>query len=237
MTLGFVLLPAVRGIAQDQNRPARSFIAIAADSSRQRIAIFSESGTTTWEHPIGPLHDLHVLPNGHVLFQTSWTDLIEADPRTNEVVWQHQVQPPEGIPGRFEVHALQRVSAGVTMAARSGPGVIHEFDRAGAVLRTIPLHVRQPDDHHDTRLVRKLANGNYLVCHENDGLVREYAADGRAVWEYCVPPFDRLRTDGHGPEAFDNQCFSAIRLPDGNTLIGTGNGHSVLDVTPDGEIV
>jgi hypothetical protein len=68
-------------------------------------------------------------------------------------------------------------------------------------------------------------------------LVREYAADGRAVWEFEVPLFDRERTDGHGPEAFGNQCFSAIRLPDGNTLIGTGNGHSVLEVTPDAEIV
>jgi outer membrane protein assembly factor BamB len=235
MTWVFVLLLAARGIALDQNRPARSFI--AADSSRQRIAIISESGATAWEYSIGPLHDLHVLPNGHVLFQTSWTDLIEVDPRTNRIVWQHQVRPLQGFEGRIEVHALQRVSADVTMAALSGPGVIHEFDRAGSVLRTIPLQVRHPDAHHDTRLVRKLANGNYLVCHENDGLVREYAADGRTVWEFEVPLFDRERTDGHGPEAFGNQCFSAIRLPDGNTLIGTGNGHSVLEVTPDGEIV
>jgi hypothetical protein len=42
---------------------------------------------------------------------------------------------------------------------------------------------------------------------------------------------------GHGVEAFGNQCFSAIRLPNGNTLIGTGNGHSLLEVTPAKQII
>ena len=31
--------------------------------------------------------------------------------------------------------------------------------------------------------------------------------------------------------------YSAVRLENGNTLIGTGNGHSVLEVTPAKEII
>jgi hypothetical protein len=57
------------------------------------------------------------------------------------------------------------------------------------------------------------------------------------VWEYAVPLFGREPRPGHGPEAFGNQVFSALRLPSGDTLIGTGNGHSVLEVTPSKEIV
>ncbi len=49
--------------------------------------------------------------------------------------------------------------------------------------------------------------------------------------------FDKQPQGGHGPEAFGNRLFSAVRLQNGNTLIGTGNGHSVLEVTPDKEIV
>ena len=41
-----------------------------------------------------------------------------------------------------------------------------------------------PDPHRDTRMVRKLDSGNYLVCHEGDGCVREYDAAGKVVWEY-----------------------------------------------------
>jgi hypothetical protein len=52
-----------------------------------------------------------------------------------------------------------------------------------------------------------------------------------------VPLFGRDPRDGHGPEAFGNQVFAAVRLKSGDTLIATGNGHSVLEVTPDKKIV
>ena len=87
-------------------------------------------------------------------------------------------------------------------------------------------------------MVRKLASGNYLACHEGDGVIREYAGDtGDIVWEFAVPMFGREAAPGHGPEAFGNKAFSAVRLPSGNTLIATGNGHSVIEVTHDKEIV
>ncbi|MCP4510292.1 MAG: PQQ-binding-like beta-propeller repeat protein, partial [Fuerstiella sp.] len=87
------------------------------------------------------------------------------------------------------------------------------------------------------RLVRKLSTGNYLACHEGDGVVREYNSTGKVVWEYRVPLFGRERASGHGVEAFGNQCFSAVRLNNGNTLISTGNGHGILEVTPAGQDV
>ena len=97
--------------------------------------------------------------------------------------------------------------------------------------------MNQPSVHSDTRLARKLENGHYLVCHEHDGAVREYDHDGKVVWEYEVPLFGQKPAGGHGPEAFGNQCFCALRLQSGNTLIATGNGHSLLEVTPDKQIV
>jgi outer membrane protein assembly factor BamB len=98
------------------------------------------------------------------------------------------------------------------------------------------LTVAKADAHRDTRLVRKLESGNYLVCHEGDGAVREYDATGKVVWSFAVPLFDREPRPGHGPEAFGNQVFGAVRLPDGDTLITTGNGHSVLRVDAHGTI-
>ncbi|MCA9059257.1 MAG: hypothetical protein KDA85_12185, partial [Planctomycetaceae bacterium] len=47
----------------------------------------------------------------------------------------------------------------------------------------------------------------------------------------------REPADGHGVEAFGNQCFCALRLKNGNTLISTGNGHAVIEVTPAGQVV
>ena len=86
----------------------------------------------------------------------------------------------------------------------------------------------------DTRLVRKIADDRYLVCHEGDGAVREYEqGTGRVLWEYAVPVFKQDSPDGGSTEASGNKCFGALRLPSGNTLIATGNGHSVIEVTPE----
>ncbi len=123
------------------------------------------------------------------------------------------------------------------MIAESGPARILEVTRDGKVANQIALNVKKPHPHRDTRLVRVTEQGTYLVCHEGDGLVREYDRSGKTVWEYEIPLFGQQPRDGHGPEAFGNQCFAALRLPSGNTLISTGNGHRVIEVTPQKEIV
>jgi outer membrane protein assembly factor BamB len=123
------------------------------------------------------------------------------------------------------------------MIAESGVARIIEVNRAGELKHEVKLQVKHPSTHSDTRLVRKLKSGNYLVCHENDGAVREYDGTGKVVWEFEIPLFGQTPKGGHGPEGFGNRCFGAVRLPNGNTLIATGNGHSVLEVTPAKEIV
>jgi outer membrane protein assembly factor BamB len=211
---------------------------LVADYSTHRIAIIAADGKTEWEHKIGDLHDLHYLPTGNVLFQTSWTHLVEVDPRTDKIVWQYDAASSNGNTGkRVEVHAFQRLADGVTMIAESGPSRIIEVDRVGKLLRQIKLKIHRPNPHTDTRLARKLADDHYLVCHEGDGAVREYDGAGAVVWEYEVPLFGQKPRPGHGPEGFGNSCFAALRLPNGNTLISTGNGHSVIEVTPAKEVV
>jgi hypothetical protein len=123
------------------------------------------------------------------------------------------------------------------MIAESGAGRIIEIDREGKIHHQISLKLKKPSPHRDTRLARKLDNGNYLVSHEGDGAIREYDSKGSVVWEYDVPLFDQAPRGGHGPEAWGNQTFACLRLKNGNTLISTGNGHSVLEVTPEKKIV
>jgi outer membrane protein assembly factor BamB len=211
---------------------------VVADYSRRRIAIVDAKGKIEWEYKIGDLHDLQPLADGNLLFQTSFTRLVEVDPRTSKVIWEYDAKKSNGNEKRpVEVHAFQRLADGVTMIAESGPARIIEVDRAGKLLCEIKLKVAKPSAHRDTRLVRKLDKGHYLVCHEGEGAVREYDAAGAVVWDYPVPLFDQKPRGGHGVEAWGNAVFAALRLPGGNTLISTGNGHSVIEVTPDKKIV
>jgi hypothetical protein len=210
---------------------------LVGDDSTHRLAIIGEDGAIEWETKVGPIHDASVLTNGNILYQEGWTKILEVTPG-NKTVWQYDAGTSNGNAGkRVEVHAFQRVENDLTMIVESGTARIIEVDGAGKLLREINLKVDHPDAHMETRLARKIATGNYLVAQQNDGFVREYDPSGRIVWEYEEPLFGKTRKPGHGPEAFGNFVFSAVRLPSGNTLIGGGNGHCVLEVTPRKEIV
>lgn len=206
---------------------------------RGQLAIVDTEGKVEWQMPWGGIHDLHVLKDGHILVQQGAAKIAEIDPATKTVVWSYDSATQNGNAGkRVEVHAFQPLGDGHLMIAESGAARIIEIDRQGRLLKETKLKVDHPDPHTDTRLARKLASGNYLVCHEGDGTVREYDGNsGEIVWQYEVPLFGRQPAGGHGPEAFGNKCFAAVRLTSGNTLISTGNGHSVLEVTPDKKVV
>ncbi len=203
------------------------------------LYMFAPEGAVEWQMPWRGIHDIHFLSNGNILTVQNFKKVVEIDPIAKKVVWEYDAAANNGNAGKpIEIHAIQPLDGGRVMIAESGPARIIEVDRDGKLVREVKLKVDHPAVHRDTRLARKIANGNYLVCHEGDGVVREYeGASGNVVWEFPVPLFDQERKDGHGPEAFGNQCFSAIRLPNGNTMIGTGNGHSVLEVSPEKKIV
>jgi len=236
--ISFSLIALTGGLAATLAYAAPERTVLAADYSTRRIAQLGADGAIRWEYAVKDIHDLHRLPNGNLLFQTSFQRIVEVNPSTDQVVWEYDSAAMNGNVGRrVEVHAFQRLANGVTMIAESGPARIIEVDGAGKLLRQVALKVNNPNAHSDTRLVRKLDNGHYLVAQEADAAIREYDSAGAVVWEYAVPLFGKEPKGGHGPEAFGNQAFAALRLKNGNTLVATGNGHSVLEVTPEKKIV
>jgi hypothetical protein len=202
---------------------------------RGHVAIVNREGKVEWETPCDfTSHDIAVLPNGNMLLHTGPATVVELTPE-KKVVWQYVARPRGGYDGPVEIHAFQRLKGGLTMIAESGNRRIVEVDRDGRIVHQIPLTVDHPNPHRDTRLARKLENGHYLVCHEGDGVVREYDGTGKVVWSYALDLAGRERTEGH--EGHGTEVFGAIRLPNGNTLIAGGNNNRVLEVTPAGKIV
>jgi hypothetical protein len=135
-----------------------------------------------------------------------------------KIVWTYDSSIMNGNKGkRVDVHAFRRLPNGLTMIAESGIGRILEVDKDGKIRTEVTL---KPGGTRDTRMVRKLDSGNYLVCAENPGVVTEYNAKSEIVWEYPIK----------------TRVFGAIRLRNGNTLIASGSGASVVEVTPQGKI-
>ena len=224
-------LPLVANVARAEHR--------VSVQGKDRLAIVGADGRVEWEMRWGPIHDVHVMEDGHILVREGAAKVAEIDPEATAVVWSYDSSRQNGNQGRpVEVHSFQPLGEGRLLIAESGPARLIEVDRHGRLLKEVKLKVEHPHPHTDTRLMRKLDTGNYLVCHEGDGTVREYDGEsGEVVWEYEVPLFGGEPKGGHGPEAWGNKCFAAVRLPSGNTLLTTGNGHGVLEVTPEKEIV
>lgn len=198
----------------------------------------ADDNKVLWHHPVGAVHDLHLLPGNRILSQDGWPKVIEINLK-KKVVWEYDATTTNRgkDDGRIEIHAYQRLKGGNTMIVESGAGRIIEVSPEKEIVKEFALAVSSPSPHSDTRLVRQLENGNYLVAHENDQIVKEYDAEGKVVWEFAVPLFGKEPAKGHGPEAFGGKCFAAIKAKNGNYLIATGNGHSIIEVTPAKEVV
>ena len=227
------LLAACASAAEPAAKPAYRVLA----QDRGHVAIVTPQGEVAWEAECKHnSHDIALLENGNLLLHTGPATVVEMTP-AKQVVWQYTASSKPGYSGKIEIHAFQRLPDGLTMVAESGNRRLVEVDRAGKIVKEVPLVVDKPHPHRDTRLARKLPSGNYLVCQEGDGVVREYDGGGKVVWSYALDLAGRPRSEGHGPEGHGTEVFSALRLKNGNTLIGCGNGNRVIEITPAGKIV
>lgn len=219
--------------AADVSSPRYSVIA----SDNGRIVRFDRHGKVVWQYDgIRQVHTLQQLDDGNILCQQDWQTIVEITPDA-DVIWSYDATGNGNAGRRLEVHAFQRLSNGHTMIVENGIGRIIEVDAEGSIRHELKYQVDASSAHSDVRMAHRLENGHFLLAHEKEGRVTEYDADGDIIWDFPVPLFGRERRRGHGPEAFGNQVYNALRLKNGNTLIATGNGHSVLEVTPNKEIV
>src|SRR5258706_14217075 len=126
-----------------------------------------------------------------------------------------------------EVTTVQAVGEGRYMMTEAGPKPrIIEVDRDGKITHEVPIQAQTKDHHLQTRMTRKLPNGNYLVPQLLDKVVREYTPEGKILWEAKTPDMPA-------------ECwpFTAIRLPNGNTLIDCTHGLMSIEVDPPGQVL
>lgn len=199
-----------------QSGNSRSFF--AADYEKKIAALINSDNSVRWSLPIGAIHDAQELENGHWLLQTSFGEVNEVDAQ-GKVVWTYKPNKLDGV-SAVEIHAFQKLATGELMIAESGNKRILFLDKNKRIASQFPLTVKDSHPHRDTRLVRHTPQDTFLVCHESDLTIREYKRDGSVIWEYPI----------------GTKVYSAIRLKNGNTLIGAGDGNKVLEVTPDKQI-
>lgn len=207
------------------NEIRHSFLGVG---KANRSVIVGEDGSVKWKVDL-PASDGWVLPNGNVLLAVYPNPefpnggVVEIDRDTKEYVFTYQGQ-------QKEISSVQALSDGKLLVAELGPeprAIV--LDRAGNVVHSMALQCQKENAHMQTRMLRELPNGNYIAPHLLDFAVKEYVPETGEVVR-VIP------TDERGREKHD-WPFTAIRLENGNTLIGCTNGNRVIEVNATGEIV
>lgn len=187
-------------------------------------AIFDEDAHITWEIDVHS-HDGYVLDNGNVLISDT-KSAKEYRAGTTDVIWSFMLSPENQ-----ELGTMVRLPSGDTMLVERGakPRIL-EVGPDGAVKRETPLLPETDNIHMQTRMARKLANGNYLVPHLLAFKVKEYTPNGNVVNE--------IQTDLEelGGRAAENWPFTAIRLDNGNTLVNLTHGNKVVEFDAAGKV-
>ncbi len=167
--------------------------------------------------------DIHLLSNGNFLYAHK-TGAAEVTAE-KKLVWSY-IAPPN-----TEVHSAQPIGLDKVFLCQNGfpAKALLINKRTGSVEMEHVLETKpKPDDpkaaggsiHGQFRHIRMTKAGTYLIAHLNLGRVREYDRDWKVVLDVDAP-----------------SAWTAVRLPDGNTLIG-GNQHGyVREVNAQGATV
>ena len=164
-----------------------------------------------WEYD-----DIWMMTNGNILFSRMYW-AAEVTP-TKEVVWR--MEAPEGT----EIHAVQplgldRVLVLVNEVPAPRVLIINKKTGETQLNRVIP-YWGGGGTHGQNRRIRYTTEGTFLVPYLSDGKVVEFDKDFNEIWSYDV-----------------GKPWAAIRLKNGNTLISDESDESVVEVTPDKQVV
>lgn len=186
-------------------------------------ALVGEKNELLWRTN-GYARDAFVLENGNIL--ASIGGVAKEMTRDGKVVWSYKLSK-----GNKELGTAVRLESGNTLVVERGvkPQLL-EIAPDGSVAVTVPLRPETDNAHMQTRMARKLPNGNYLVPHLLAFAVKEYQPDGSVV--------ETFRTDLEelGGREQRNWPFTAIRLENGNTLVNLTNGNKIVEFDSNGKV-
>ncbi|MBZ5856108.1 beta-propeller domain-containing protein [Flavihumibacter profundi] len=187
--------------------------------------IIGEGGEEIWKAEKAAARDGYVLPNGNILI--CWGDEVLEFDHDKKVIFTFKKSAPEN-----ELGTAVRLDNGNTLITESGKNPrLLEVDQQGNIVSSIILQPETDNIHMQTRMARKLPNGNYLVPHLLAFAVKEYSPTGQVV--------NVFKTDlpELGGREAENWPFTAIRLQNGNTLVTLTHGNKVVELNRKGKVV
>lgn len=186
--------------------------------------IIGEDNEEVWNSGRPAARDGFVLPNGNVLI--AWSDEVKEFTREKQVIFTYKLSSQNK-----EIGTVQRLDGGRTLITELGtkPRLL-EVNADGTIAVECPLLPETDNAHMQTRMARKLPNGNYLVPHLLAFQVKEYRPDGEVV--------RTIKTDleSLGGRPAENWPFTAIELASGNVVVNLTHGNKTVEFDRAGKL-
>ncbi len=209
-----LLIPLLIPVQLWSQQKSESGIRHAIVISGPKTFEINEKDEIIWEYD-DDSKDISKLANGNYLI-TYLDKVVEVTP-AKKVIWTYKqtVNP--------EIMSAQRLPDGKTLVTELGeqPRLV-EVDSQGKVTAEIPLQPETDNLHMQSRMGRKLSNGNYLVPHRIMPFAKEYDKKGQIVQTF------RVDLPELGGSEAANGTFSAIRLENGSTVITCASGNRMV---------
>lgn len=222
LALAIVSLVVIHPAGADDAKPITHSVFIAGPSF---TGILNEQGEPEWTAPKKGARDGFVLDNGHILI--AWAKEVVEFCKDLKPVWTYKLDPSNG-----EISTAARLENGNTLITELGKNPrLLEVSPKGEIKVEVKLQPETNNTHMQTRMARKLENGNYLVPHLLGFAVKEYAPDGKVVKEF------ETDSDYFGGRDTKHWPFTAIRTRTGTTVVGCTYGNRVVEFDKDGQVV
>ncbi len=187
--------------------------------------ILDENGQEVWKTQ-GGAKDATQFANGNILI--TYKDKVVEFDKDKKQIWSFTKSKEDA-----ELVSAWRLPNSKTLVVVLGgkPRLI-EVDTDGNTVSSIKIDPEQIQNHHmQTRMARKLNNGNYLAPHLFGYSVREYTPGGKIVADF------QTDTEHFGGAEAKNWPFTAIRTSTGTTVVGCTYGNRVVEFDAEGKIV
>ena len=218
-TMVCVFAPTSNTLAAEPTVDGPKHNFVCADFAKGEVCVVDDKGEIKQVFKTRNPNDVWALPDGSVLFAGGRGVKMydKAGKLTFEWVSSEK---------RDEIHTCQPLPDGNILIAQNGPSRLIEVNRAGEIVKEIPVKAKNDNLHMRYRMCRKLSNGNYLCMVSCDNEIREVDPDGKTV---------RVIKDLPGVKMA--KAHAVMRLANGNTLFSTGAGCMAVEIDKDDKIV
>ncbi len=204
-------------ISPNNNQDEVSQNFIITSHKPDAISIINDEGLLQWQYrDIDHPQDIDITEDGRIFCsQKTGAKMITIG---YEEQWKYNA--PDGT----ENPVAQVLGNSRFLVGNEGSGKLYEINSEGKILKGIQLSTEDKSSHGQFRFCNKTKEGTYLTPLTNDGKVKEFDERGKVLFDFG---------DFNAP-------VSAIRLNNGNTLIGSfrkldefdKNGNLIRSLNP-----